>query len=94
MDKTAKTSFNPYLTNVFSHPYQLDESTFIFRGVRSDFFLFISFFDEISLCKQIVVVVVKSGSCYVMPGQTDLIQGSTTISINKSQEQRRSADKE
>ena len=37
MDKTAKTSFNPYLTNVFSHPYQLDESTFIFRGVRSDF---------------------------------------------------------
>ena len=30
-------SFNPYLTNGFSHYYQLDESTFIFRGVRSDF---------------------------------------------------------
>ena len=29
--------FNPYLTNGFSHHYQLDESTFIFRGVRSDF---------------------------------------------------------
>ena len=30
-------SFNPYLTNGFSHHYQLGESTFIFRGVRSDF---------------------------------------------------------
>ena len=29
--------FNPYLTNGFSHHYHLDESTFIFRGVRSDF---------------------------------------------------------
>ena len=29
--------FNPYLTNGFSHHYQLDESTFIFRGVRNDF---------------------------------------------------------
>ena len=29
--------FNPYLTNGFSHHYQLGESTFIFRGVRSDF---------------------------------------------------------
>ena len=43
---------NPYLTNGFSHHYQLDESTFIVRGVRSDFLFFISFFDEISLCKQ------------------------------------------
>ena len=41
--------FNPYLTNGFPHHYQLDESTFIFRGVRSDFY-FISLFDEISLC--------------------------------------------
>ena len=33
-----RTDFvNPYLTNGFSHLYQLDESTFIFRGVRSDF---------------------------------------------------------
>ena len=29
--------FNPYLTNGFSHHYQLKESKFIFRGVRSDF---------------------------------------------------------
>ena len=28
---------NPYLKNGFSHRYQLDGSTFIFRGVRSDF---------------------------------------------------------
>ena len=28
---------NPYLTNRFSHHYQLDESTFVFRGVRCDF---------------------------------------------------------
>ena len=30
---------NPYLTNGFSHHYQLGESTFIFRGVRSDFYV-------------------------------------------------------
>ena len=30
--------FNPYLTNGFSHRYHLGESTFIFRGVRSDFY--------------------------------------------------------
>ena len=29
---------NPYLTNGFSHHYQLGESTFIVRGVRSDFY--------------------------------------------------------
>ena len=32
--------FDPYLTNEFSHHYQLDESTFIFRGVRCDFYFF------------------------------------------------------
>ena len=32
-------SLNPYLTNGFSHYYQLGESTFTFRGVRSDFYL-------------------------------------------------------
>ena len=29
---------NPYLMNGFAHHYQLDGSTFIFRGVRSDFY--------------------------------------------------------
>ena len=32
---------NPLVTNGLSHPYHLDESTFIFRGIWSDFsFLF------------------------------------------------------
>ena len=34
-------TFNLLVRNWFSHPYQLDESTFIYRGIRSDFsFLF------------------------------------------------------
>ena len=39
---------NPYLTNGFSYRYQLDESIFIFRSVRSDFILsfFMKFFQE------------------------------------------------
>ena len=30
-------SINPYLTNGFSHRHHLGESTFMFRGIRSDF---------------------------------------------------------
>ena len=41
--------FNPYLTNGFSHHYQLDEFTFIFRGVRSDYY-FLSHFSMKFLC--------------------------------------------
>ena len=33
----GKIIINPYLTNGFSNHYQLDESTFSFRDVRSDF---------------------------------------------------------
>ena len=40
--------FNPLVTNGISHPYHLDESTFIYRGTRSD----VSFFDENHLSKQ------------------------------------------
>ena len=40
---------NPYLTNGFSHHYQLGESTFIYRGVRSDFY-FLSHFSMKFLC--------------------------------------------
>ena len=40
---------NPYLTNGFSHCYHLGESTFIFRGVRSDFY-FLSHFSMKFLC--------------------------------------------
>ena len=39
----------PYLTNGFSHCYQLGESTFIFRGVRSNFY-FLSHFSMKFLC--------------------------------------------
>ena len=41
--------YGPYLTNGFSHHYQLDESTFIFMGVRSDFY-FLSHFLMKFLC--------------------------------------------
>ena len=41
--------FNPYWTNGFSHHYHLGESTFIFRGVRSDFY-FLSDFSMKFLC--------------------------------------------
>ena len=35
--KQKVRKINPYLMNGFSHRYQLGESTFIFRGVRSEF---------------------------------------------------------
>ena len=37
LDANNVLRLNPYLTNGFSHHYQLGESTFIFRGVRSKF---------------------------------------------------------
>ena len=43
---------NPYLTNGFSYHYQSGESTFSFRGIRSDLKICIQFFDEIPLSKQ------------------------------------------
>ena len=43
---------NPLVTSGLPHPYHLDESTFIFRGVRSSFSFFVSFFDEINVRKQ------------------------------------------
>ena len=44
---------NPYLTNGFSHHYQLDESTFIFRGVRSDFYFLSHFSMKLLLANSI-----------------------------------------
>ena len=41
--RTFQVIINPYLTNGFSHHYQLDESTFIFRGHRSDFYFLTHF---------------------------------------------------
>ena len=41
LQQVQTASINPLLTNGLSHPYHLDESTFNFRGIRSDFsFLF------------------------------------------------------
>ena len=47
LEKIRKT-FNPLVTNGFSHPYHLDQSTFVLRGFRSNF----SFFDENLVSKQ------------------------------------------
>ena len=41
-DENGGFRFNPYLTNGLSHHYQLDGSTFFFRGVRSDLYLIFS----------------------------------------------------
>ena len=38
-----KCYLNPYLTNGFSHRYQVGESTFSFRGVRNDFSILFNF---------------------------------------------------
>ena len=35
--KYISDEFNPYVTNELSHPYHLDESTFVIRGIRSEF---------------------------------------------------------
>ena len=40
------------MTNGLSDCYHLDESTFIFRGIRSGLIFFIHLFDEFSLSKQ------------------------------------------
>ena len=40
----VKILLNPYMMNGFTYCYELDESTFIFRGVRSDFYFFLSYF--------------------------------------------------
>ena len=44
--KEANTliDISPYMSNGFSHHYQLDESTFTFRGVGSHFYFIYLFF--------------------------------------------------
>ena len=39
-----KSAFNPFVTNGFSHSYHLDDSIFIFRGIRSKFSFFFFIF--------------------------------------------------
>ena len=45
--------FNPFLTYGLSHHYHLDESTFIFRGTRSDFKFSYKFFMKILVANRI-----------------------------------------
>ena len=47
------TLVNLYLTNGFSHYYHLGESTFIFRGIRSDFQFLNKFLMKILLANRI-----------------------------------------
>ena len=47
------TCFSPYATNGLSHPYQMDESTFIFRGIRNDFSFLFHFSMKIMLANRI-----------------------------------------
>ena len=42
-EKVTDPDFNPYLTNGFSRRYQLGGSTFIFRGVTSNFSFYLIF---------------------------------------------------
>ena len=44
---------DPYLMNGFSHYYQLDESTFIFRGIRSEFQFSYKFLIKVLLANRI-----------------------------------------
>ena len=46
-------SFNPFLTNGFSHHCHLGESIFIFRGIRSDFKFSYRFLMKILLTNRI-----------------------------------------
>ena len=41
--KVSNVKLDPYVTNGLSHPYHLNKSTFIFRGIRSKHLIFISF---------------------------------------------------
>ena len=45
--------FNPLVTNGLYYPYQLDESTFIFRGIKSNFSFLYQFLLKIKIAKRI-----------------------------------------
>ena len=41
--KFLLSTLDPFVTNGLSHPYHLDVSTFIYRGIRSNFSFFFHF---------------------------------------------------
>ena len=47
-------TFNPLVTNGLSHPYHFDESTFIFRGIGSNFSFLFHFSKKIVSANRIV----------------------------------------
>ena len=57
-DRFPHVVINPYLTNGFSHHYQLDESTFIFRGVRSDLY----FLSDFSMTFSLANIIAPDGT--------------------------------
>ena len=46
-------SFNPIVTNGFSHPYHLDESDFVLRGFKSIFSFLFHFSMKIKIANRI-----------------------------------------
>ena len=48
---SVSADFYPLVTNGISHPYHLDESSFILRGARSNFLFLFHFFYENNLSK-------------------------------------------
>ena len=75
--------FNPYLTNGFSHHYQLDESTFISRGVRSDFQFLSHFFMKFLQANRIAPDGTPRSACPCpikrTPGSNELIIKNNNI---------------
>ena len=53
MNDWSRALLNPYLTNGFSHFHHLGVSTFIFRGIRSDFQFLNNFLMKILLANRI-----------------------------------------
>ena len=47
--------FNPLVTNGLSHPYHLDEFTFIFRDIRSNFSFLFHFSMKIKIANRIAL---------------------------------------
>ena len=46
VERFSMVSINTFVTNGLSHPYHLDESTFIFRVIRSNFSFLFHFWRE------------------------------------------------
>ena len=52
MSLVPMADINPLVTNGLSHPYHLNKSTLILKGIRSNLSFLFPFFDEIHVSKQ------------------------------------------